>query len=66
MRSNTPPGHSFGTNIRSKRTPDMSAHLRVASTSGSSAASIATTTSQREASKRVNTPIEHPTSRANR
>jgi hypothetical protein len=66
MSSNTPSGHSSGTNIWSKRTLGRSAHLRLASTSGVSAASIATTASQREASMRVKTPIEHPTSSADR
>ena len=63
MSSNTPSGHCSGTNIRSKRTPGRLAHRRLASTSGVGAASIATTESQREASERVKTPIEHPTSR---
>jgi hypothetical protein len=66
MSSNTPSGHSPGTNICSKRTPGRSAHLRLASASGIGAASIATTASQREASDLVKTPIEHPTSSAER
>jgi hypothetical protein len=66
MSSKTPSGHCSGTNICSKRTPCRSAHLRLASTRGVRAASIATTASQREASERVKTPIEHPTSSADR
>ena len=55
MRSNRPPGHCSGANICSKRTPAKSAHLRLASTRGAEAASIATSLSTGSKGSRQNT-----------